>query len=266
MFKVKKMCIAICLVMGTMATAQAADWGDLTGTITLDAKAKIPTQAPVNVTKDVEVCGKHNLKDEGVVVNPDNRGLADVLVYIYAAKGPKPAVHEDYKKTAEDEVHLDNINCRYEPRVALLRTTQTLVIGNKDPVGHNTKIDTFANPAINPIIPAGSELKQKFPIAEKRPSQVGCNIHPWMNATLLVQDHPYMAVTDEDGKFTIKNLPAGKWTFQFRHPKGGYVREVTVNNKTEKWSKGRTELTIKPGINDLGDIVIPAATAAKMFD
>lgn len=265
MFRFKTTCIAF-LLLGTIASAQAADWGDLTGTIKLDAKADIPTQSPINVTKDVDVCGKHNLKDEGVAVNADNRGLADVLVYVYVARGkPKPAVHEDYEKTAEDEVHLDNLNCRYEPRVALLRTTQTLVIGNKDPIGHNTKVDTFANPAINPIIPAGSELKQKFPIAEKRPSQVGCNIHPWMNATLLIQDHPYMAVTDENGKFTIKNLPAGKWTFQFRHRKG-YVREVAINNKTEKWSKGRTEVTIKAGENDLGDIVIPADVAAKMFE
>jgi hypothetical protein len=251
--------------MATVATTEAAEWGNLTGTIKLDAKAKIPTQAPINVTKDVEVCGKNDLKDESIIVNPENRGVADVMVYLYADKGDKIPIHESYEKTAEDEVHLDNKSCRYEPRVALLRTTQTLVIGNKDTIGHNTKVDTFSNPAINPIIPAGSEMKQKFPLAEKRPAQVGCNIHPWMSATLLVLDHPYMAVTDENGKFTIENLPAGKWTFQFRHPKAGYVTEVSVNNKTEKWSKGRTDLTIKAGDNDLGDIVIPAAVAAKMF-
>ena len=264
MFSLKTRLVAL-LVVGVTASAQAADWGDLTGTITLDTKAAVPQQAPINVQKDVAVCGKHNLKDESVIVNPENRGVADVLVYVYADKGPKPAVHDDYKKTEAAEVTLDNISCRYEPRVALLRTTQTLVIGNKDSVGHNTKIDTFTNPGINPIIPAGAEIKQKFPLPEKRPAQVGCNIHPWMTATLLVQDHPYMAVTDEDGKFTIKNLPAGKWTFQFRHPKGGYLREVSINNKVEKWSKGRTELTIKSGANDLGNIVIPAAQAAKMF-
>jgi hypothetical protein len=248
-----------------VATAEAQEWGNLTGTIKLDAKAKVPTQAAINVTKDLEVCGKHDLKDESVIVNPDNRGVADVLVYLYVDKGDKISVHPDYEESAEGEVRIDNIGCRYEPRVVLLRTTQTLVIGNKDPIGHNTKIDTFANPAINPIIPAGSEIKQKFPLTEKRPSQVGCNIHPWMSATLLVQDHPYMAKTDENGKFTIENLPAGKWSFQFRHPKGGYITEVSVKNKTEKWSKGRADLTIKAGENDLGDIVIPAAAAAKMF-
>lgn len=259
-FRLTILLVALCTV-----STQAEEWGDLSGTIVLDDQAKIPNQAKINVNKDVGVCGKNPLMDESVIVNPENRGLVDVLVYIYPDKNQKVPVHADYEKTAEDEVTLDNAGCRYEPRVTLLRTTQTLVIGNKDTIGHNTKIDTFANPAINPIVPAGASMKQKFSLPEKRPSMVGCNIHPWMGATLLVQDHPYMAKTDADGKFTIKNLPAGKWKFQFRHPKGGYVREVSVNKKAEKWSKGRKELTIKAGANDLGEIVIPAAIAAKMF-
>lgn len=246
-------------------TASAEEWGDLTGTITIDAKVKVPAQANINVDKDREVCGKHNLKVESVIVNPENRGFADILVYVYARKGPKPPVHADYKETADAKVTLDNVGCRYEPRVTLLRTTQTLVIGNKDTIGHNTKIDTFKNPPINPIIPAGAEIEQKFPVAETRPSPVGCNIHPWMAATLLVQDHPYMTVTDKDGKFTIEKLPAGEWTFQFRHPMKGYITDVTVNNKTEEWKKGRTKLKIKSGTNDLGNIVISAANAEKLF-
>ena len=258
--------LALCLVVsGLSTTTNAADWGDLTGTITVDAAAKVPTQQPINPTKDAEVCGKHQLVDESIIVNSENRGFADILVYVYASKGPKPPIHPDYEETANAKVSLDNVGCRYEPRVTLLRTTQTLVIGNKDPIGHNTKIDTFKNSPINPIIPAGSELEQKFPVAETRPSPVGCNIHPWMAATLMIQDHPYMAVTDEDGKFTIEKLPAGKWTFQFRHPMKGYLTAVSVNNKKEKWSKGRTELEIKPGANDLGNIVVSAANAEKLF-
>ncbi len=255
-----------CASLSITAAVDAEEWGDLTGTIVLGEGAEIPKQAPITATKDPETCGACDLKDESVVVNADNRGIADILVYIYPDKGTEPPVHPDYAKTADAEVSIDNKCCRYEPRVVLLRTTQTLVIGNKDNVGHNTKIDTFANPAINPIIPAGSELKQKFPAAEKRPSAIGCNIHPWMTATLLVQDHPYMAVTDENGTFTIKDLPAGSWTFQFRHATKGYLREVSVDNKTEKWSKGRTKLEIKAGENDMGKITIPKSVAAKLFD
>ncbi len=255
--------LAVVLIAGSYtAGVAAADWGNLTGTFVYDGTP--PKPDPINVTKDVEVCGKEMLVNESLVVNPDNKGIADIMVYLYlSARDKQPTPHPDFEKTAADEVRIDNVGCRYEPRVVLLRTTQTLVVGNKDPIGHNTKIDTFANPPLNPIIPAGTEIKQKFPNPEKRPSQVGCNIHPWMSATLLVQDHPYMAVTDENGQFTIPNLPAGKWTFQVRHPSAGYITEVKVGGKSEKWSRGRMEMTIKAGENDLGVISVPAATFKK---
>ncbi len=161
--------LAVTLLASCCATwVAAADWGHLTGTLVYDGTP--PKPAPINVTKDVPVCGKHNLVDESLMVNPDNKGIADIMVYVYVKKGdPKPAVHPDYEKTANDEVRIDNKGCRFEPRVVLLRTTQTLVVGNKDPVGHNTKIDTFTNPPMNPIIPAGADLKQKFPLPERRP-------------------------------------------------------------------------------------------------
>lgn len=262
MLKLHRVLVVMLIACCCATWVTAAEWGDLTGTLVYDGTP--PKPDPINVTKDVEVCGKHNLVNESLVVNSDNKGIADIMVYIYTStRDPKPPVHADYEATANDEVRLDNLGCRYVPRVALLRTTQTLVIGNKDPIGHNTKVDTFANPPLNPIIPAGAEIKQKFPLPEKRPAQVGCNIHPWMTATLLVQDHPYMALTDENGQFTIPNLPAGKWTFQFRHPAGGYIREVKIDGKSEKWSKGRTELTIKAGENDLGVVSVPASIFKK---
>ena len=58
------------------------------------------------------------------------------------------------------------------------------------------------------------------------PVKVACNIHPWMNAWLVVKDHPYMAVSDDNGKLEIKNLPAGEWSFQIWQEKAGYLREV----------------------------------------
>ena len=36
-----------------------------------------------------------------------------------------------------------------------------------------------------------------------------CDVHGWMNAYVGVLDHPFFAVTDEDGKFELKGLPPG---------------------------------------------------------
>ena len=123
------LCCGVCL---------GEDWGTVTGRIVFEGAAISP--AALNVTKDQEVCGKHNLVDESIVVGPDN-GLANVAVYLYLKRGASPpAIHESYEESASSEVRLDNENCRFEPHLTFLRTTQTLLIGNKDSVGHNTKI------------------------------------------------------------------------------------------------------------------------------
>jgi hypothetical protein len=92
------------------------------------------------------------------------------------------------------------------------------------------------------------------PEPENLPSPVSCSIHPWMRGWLLIKDHPYMGVSDADGKVVIKNLPVGKWTFQFWHERAGNLREVKRNGESVQWTRGRLEVEIKPSLNDLGEI------------
>jgi hypothetical protein len=251
--------LAVALI-GLILTAPAsAQWGTLTGQFILDGD--VPSPPPIVVTKDQEICGKHNLVDESLVVNPDNKGIANIVLYLSLGRGDKaPKAHPDYATTADAKVRLDNKNCRYEPHVQLLRTSQTLLVGNLDPIGHNTKVDTVKNPNINPIIPANGEITQQFTKEENLPTKVSCSIHPWMIAYVVIKESPYMAVTDADGKFTIENLPEGKWEFRVWQEKVGYIQNVVVGGKKEKWDKGRLEVTVKGGDVDLGEIKVPAAT------
>ena len=50
-----------------------------------------------------------------------------------------------------------------------------------------------------------------------------CDVHPWMFAYACVVDHPYFAVTDKDGKYTIKDVPDGKYTIEAYHRKAAPV-------------------------------------------
>ena len=79
----------------------------------------------------------------------------------------------------------------------------------------------------------------------------------------MIKDNPYMAVTDETGMFEIKDLPTGEWTFQFWQEAAGYLSDVKVDGKAEKWKKGRTELTIAAGENDLGTVAVAPALFEK---
>jgi hypothetical protein len=80
-----------------------------------------------------------------------------------------------------------------------------------------------------------------------------------MSAWLLIRENPYMAVSDANGKLTVKNVPVGTWTFQFWQERAGYVSQGTQGGKPFEWAKGRIEVEIKPGENALGEIRLPPA-------
>ena len=258
MFRALSVLASFTLISLLSGSVTAADWGNFSGTLVLDGAVPVPK--PVVITKDQEVCGKHGLVDESLVVNKDNKGIANVIVTLYTTAGDKVPVHESYEATANAKVRIDNENCRFNPRILTVRTSQTLLIGNLDSVGHNANLITTSieNPPANPLIPSGGVVPHKFNVPERYPVTVRCAIHPWMGGKLVVKDHPYMAVTDADGKFEIKNLPAGNWTFHFWHEAMGHVDTGKLDGKKVKWKKGRVKQKIAKGDNKLGTLAISA--------
>jgi plastocyanin len=247
----KQLSIAIALA-GLAGASSAQEWGDLDATFLY--KGTPPTPAKIKAEKDPEFCGKHNLVDETLTVNKDNHGLANVVVYLMDQA--KPKIHPDYEKTAKDKIEVDNENCRFAPHVLGIRVGQTLVVGNKDPIAHNTKADFFKNTPFNDLIPAKGSIEKTFSQEETTPSGISCSIHPWMNAYLLIRDNPYFAISDKDGKIAIKNLPAGEHTFVVWSNK--FISNVTINGKAPSpaWARGRAKINIKAGQNSLGKVEV----------
>lgn len=247
----------IAMILGSVVAAE--DWGTFKGQFVFGGEA--PAAVPVNVTKDAEVCANKDLVDESLVVDEKSKGIANIVVYMYRKSSEAaPPIHESYAKMAKDKVAFDNKACRFTPRIAAMMNSQTLVIGNKDSVGHNTKVDALANAQLNPLVPAMSEMEVQMPEVERLPVSVSCSIHPWMRGFLLVKDDPYFAVTDKNGKFEIKNVPAGEYTYQFWHEKSGYVDDVVVGDAPTKWKKGRLKVKVTAEGNDLGKVVVPPST------
>lgn len=232
-------------------------WGSLKGRFVYDGTP--PSSIKLTPTKDLSVCGKHELLNESLIVNPENKGIQNVVIFMYTKKGQTPPIHDSFASTANDKVTLDNEFCRFNNHITVMRTTQTLMVRNLDAVGHNTKIDAVSNTAINPILAANGELEEQFPKAERLPVPVSCSIHPWMNGFLLVKDHPYVAVTNENGEFEIPNLPSGNWTFQVWQEKCRTIKEVQLAGAKTEWKRGRFEQAITEGETDLGDILVSAS-------
>ena len=172
----------------SLPAARAEEWGTLKGRFTFGGAA--PAASELKADKDVEVCGKHKLLSEEMVVGAD-KGVANVVVFL---RDKNIKVHPDLAATKNEKVVLDNKNCRFEPHVAFVQTGQTLVLKNSDTVGHNSNVATIKNPPSNSLIPAGGETAITFANDEAIPAQVTCNIHPWMKSWLVVRPNPYAAV------------------------------------------------------------------------
>lgn len=251
------------LIVAWAGAANAEDWGTLKGRFVYGGDP--PAATKLKADKDPEVCGAHELFQESLVVDPSTKGIANVIMFLHLERGDKaPPIHPDFAATPA-EARIDNVGCRFEPHVLVVRSGQPMIIGNKDPVGHNTKIDSIKNAQINPIVAANSEIKHKLAKEERMPVRVSCSIHTWMQAWIVVKDSPYATASKADGSFEIANLPVGKWTFQVWQEanSGTNITQVERGGKSEAWKKGRVELEIKPGDNDLGEIVIPASVFKK---
>ncbi len=242
-------------------TAPASgQWGNLRGRFVVDGD--VPKPAVLTVLKDIPVCCKDGCpRDDSLVVGKDG-GLANVIVYVRPPTGHTVAIHDSYGKDRNKTVVMDNTKCMFSPHVVLMRTSQTLVLRNSDPVGHNANIQPMKGRGGSIMISAGSDIKRTFEKSETIPATVVCNIHPWMKGYVLARDNPYFALTGSDGSFEIKNLPAGgTLVFQLWHERSGYLRDVDVNGQQAKF--GRVKIKIEPGDNDLGTIKVPAALLKK---
>lgn len=255
MRKINSTVLAVVLGLSVAQLAAAEGWGGIRGQFVYDGKA--PKAGAINVDKDVAFCGPFDLKNETLVVNPKNGGVKNVVVYLYVSRDGKKPPPSPKAAELPKEVRIDNEKCRFEPRIAVMTKDQTLVIGNKDQVAHNSKIDVINqdNVSVNPIIPAGKDYPHTFNAAESLPIPIGCSIHPWMNGYILIKDDPYFGVTDEDGKFEIDGLPEGEWTFRFWQENIGYVQKVKQGGKSSTWRRGELKITIKDGkVFDLGEV------------
>jgi plastocyanin len=235
--------LAALLTGGTSQSARAADWGNLKGRFVYDGKA--PTPKTIDTGKE-PICAKHNVVDETVLVGKDG-GLANVVVYV-TTKDVK--VNPEYESSAKDKVVLDNNGCRFQPHILPMRVTQTLEIKNSDPFSHNSNIAPIGEEPKNPLLSTDASLEYHFHKQQKLPVPVSCNIHPWMKAHVVVKDNPYVAVSDKDGNFEIRDLPAEALEFIAWHENQGYL------SAKSDWKKGAFKMKVKKGDNDLGDIKV----------
>jgi hypothetical protein len=248
--------LALALGFASLAAAEEQPkqaWGDLEGSFELVGQA--PAPKPV-VVPAAGGCGNLKLFGESLVIGRRN-GIANIVVYLQPANGaPAPPIHPNVAAAVKQPVVLDNAQCRFDPHVAVLSAGQTLNVGNRDAAGHNVNAALLNNPPFNFLVPPNGVVAQNLPLAERIPLPVTCNIHPWMQGYVMVAPTPYVTVTDERGKFEIKDIPVGAWQFRIWHERAGYIDNVTIANKKVAWPKGLVDVNVVAGKNDMGKVQI----------
>jgi hypothetical protein len=112
---------------------------------------------------------------------------------------------------------LDQVGCIYTPHVVAVMVGQTLEVRNSDATLHNVMSAPRNNPPFNFGMPVkGGTYNLVFKQPEFK-MNTKCFMHPWMSAYIHVLEHPFFAVTGEDGTFTLKGLPPGEYEVTVLH-------------------------------------------------
>lgn len=228
-----------------MAIAQG--YGHVTGQFVLEGA--MPKIAVAKIMgQDANVCAAKELPEETLIVDEKTKGIANIFVYLKKDQAPKD-IHPDLKTSKEKQIVFDQKDCRFTPHVLLVRTDQEVVVKSDDPINHNTHTHPFRNKEENILLRPKDRVgvTLTFTEPESTPTKVNCDFHPHMIAWWMILDHPYMALTDKEGKFKIENLPEGEYEFTVWHERVGYIDR-------------KLKVIIEPDATDeLGKIEVPAA-------
>ncbi|MAR35677.1 MAG: hypothetical protein CMG19_02550 [Candidatus Marinimicrobia bacterium] len=201
--------------------------GDVQGKITFDGNA--PKMKPLRMDAD-PVCVANNEiqpRKEWLVLD-ENNGVKNVLVYV---KESKSGTLVDIDYVPKDKAVIDQKGCVYVPHVLGVMVGQQLDILNSDGTLHNIHALPKVNKEFNKAMPRSKKQMSVTFDKVEAPFKVKCDVHPWMGAYLGVFDHPYFAVTDDSGSYSISGLAPGKYVIEAWHEKlGSQSADITVDD------------------------------------
>ena len=225
-FELETMKTKIVIAALTFASFQFIQAADITGKITLAGTP--PPERELSEVKANADCGKLHKevpKTRFFVVGP-NKELADVVVSLKGISGKSAG-------ESAQPVLIDQVACEYSPYVTAVQTKQKIKVRNSDPFMHNVH-PVPAAPGNKESNKAQMPKAPDFEYAFENPEsflKFKCDVHPWMFSYVTVFDHPYFAVSQKDGTFTIKNVPPGKYTIEAVHRKAPPVtKEIEVKD------------------------------------
>jgi plastocyanin len=182
------------------------------------------------------------------VVDKTGAAVADAVVFAVPI-GARPVLKETGAK-------IDQVNKEFDPLVSVIQTGTPVTFPNRDDIRHHVYSFSPAKPFELKLY-SGKPAK---PVVFDKAGVVvlGCNIHDWMVAYVVVVDTPYYGKTDASGKVKIDGLPPGDYDVKMWHYRVTSFNEMSAERRLNVSANPATTtftVELKP--------LKPAATPAK---
>lgn len=216
---------------------------------TIRFSGSVPPDEVIRIDRDVEVCGKEKAAKK-YIISKDR--IRNAVVWLEGVKKGKVITPKMVEVTVR--------GCEVEPLVNVGFVGGRFIFKNDDPILHTLQLKlgleyhkvvsqrplkdgaTIYNIALpRKGIKVEKPIKDYHAYSDQRGFiKVTSNAHPWLRGYIFIFDHPYVAVTDNDGSFVIDNIPPGEYKLMNWHEgfgikkrdiilKGGRVEDVEID-------------------------------------
>jgi plastocyanin len=155
----------------------------------------------------------------GRVVGADGKGISEAVVFV---ENPVPPA------VANAQATMDQVDKTFVPGLLPIVVGTRVIFPNHDQIHHHvysfSRTKSFELPLYKGL-DAPPVLFDKVGVVK-----VGCNIHDWMSAIILVLPTPYFAVTDGEGRFSLSDLPNGTYKLAAWHAQSKAKPEDTIQS------------------------------------
>ena len=221
--------------------------GSISGKVLLEGKEPPALAYSIVTNNDTEFCGRISTGTGWRIVDdfqvaPDG-GLENVVVFLEDIQKGKPFAEEGPTKVSVED-------CVFKPWLTVVKDQQPIHIINMDPIIHDVQIYETATfgPKImlhrplrlNPFHPKnvlkehvhnpGEAMTDTLNFTQgRRLLFLECGFHPFMQSWGMAVNNPYYAITDQEGNFSISDVPEGVYKLVAWHAgMAGYLDTKVV--------------------------------------